>query len=720
MDGILLAWLNDTWIYTSFVRRGSLSFGGGHDAAAHAAAAAAAVAGDPGSDSGESKTSPKSRGRSGSSASYPPPLYRQSSGTSPDTGSETHGDAPNTHDSTASESRYSPVPGTFPLLSERRNTFIYDSDDPNDKDNNDSEPPIVSQPTFDSFDPAFPPLEPMDNPFESIGSLTLSTSLNVNCGIASLVVNPIEQLDVAVHIEKGPSPSFLPENVANTPSKKSALFDLFSEANPAARSAEEDKLGNAPPSHHPVSFTVTTNDNDDDDGEDSDSEASSPFNATATFDSEAGDDILDLAISNSGKENENGSKSVKEKSGQLSPVRVVHNHDDLFNDFVPSCTEDLMSTDKSPSFFPPPLHASTLMTRPPLPTSRSEEFEPKGKLEPLSLEMSHSITEVIEEECDDPGESEEADDDLPQRREEYIKLFMRADIVYSSPLTRALQTALAAMCGHSALTKNKLVLYRIIREIKRIGGLDTVGVECGPGIMRRVKAELTAVLGPVKAAELTDSIEVDTSSADTPWWTAISSFDNERDQLERIREFITFTRYCPHTMPVFVGHSLFFKAFYSKRVSKVMARKRPNLSANMKKYKLDNATLLAVTVKYIDLDTGDSDALILDADILFGGGFHGARHVHHHHHSHHNNDHQTDARNDSVCASLTVSEEDIDGSLQLEENNHIEKITSTIQHSLNSGERSIQKNLNSSKDAITKSVSIISSLFNGDAAISEK
>ncbi len=242
--------------------------------------------------------------------------------------------------------------------------------------------------------------------------------------------------------------------------------------------------------------------------------------------------------------------------------------------------------------------------------------------------------------------------------------------------------------------------------------------------MRRVKAELTAALGPVKAAELTDSIEVDTSSADTPWWTAISSFDNERDQLERIREFVTFTRFCPHTMPVFVGHSLFFKAFYSKRVSKVMARKRPNLSANMKKYKLDNATLLAVTVKYVDLYTGDSDALILDADILFGGGFHGARHVHHHHHHHHHQNSEkyqaADPRNENIAASLTVSADDIDGSLQLEDNNHIEKFTSTIQHSLNSGERSFQKNLNSSKDAISKSVSMISSLFNGDATASEK
>jgi len=263
----------------------------------------------------------------------------------------------------------------------------------------------------------------------------------------------------------------------------------------------------------------------------------------------------------------------------------------------------------------------------------------------------------------------------------------------------------------------RIIIHRIIREIKRIGGLDTVGIECGPGIMRRVKTELTTSLGPLKAGELADAIDVDTTSADTPWWTAISSFDNEKDQLERIREFITFTRYCPHTMPVFVGHSLFFRSFYCKRISKVMSRKRPNLSANMKKYKLSNATLLAVTVKYHDLDSGDSEALILDADILFGGGFHGARHVQHrhsvnegHHHHHHNHGGGGDMRHDGIAASLMASEEDIDGSLQLE-HDHIQKLASSIQHSINSSERSLQENLKSSKDAITKSVSLLSSLF---------
>jgi hypothetical protein len=171
----------------------------------------------------------------------------------------------------------------------------------------------------------------------------------------------------------------------------------------------------------------------------------------------------------------------------------------------------------------------------------------------------------------------------------------------------------------------------IIREVKRIGGLDTVGIECGPGIWRRVCAETQLSIGVAQAHEITDHVKVNYGDADQPWWTGISSFENSKEQLDRVQEFLTFTRYCPNSMPVFVGHSLFFKAFYSKRISTIMARKRPNLTANLRRYRLSNATLLVVTVKYTDLDSGASEALILDADLLFGGGFHGAAHHEHAH-----------------------------------------------------------------------------------------
>lgn len=98
------------------------------------------------------------------------------------------------------------------------------------------------------------------------------------------------------------------------------------------------------------------------------------------------------------------------------------------------------------------------------------------------------------------------------------------------------------------------------------------------------------------------------------------STDSSTLQQERIDEFLRHSRYCGADIPVYVGHSLFYKAFYSTRISSNLTKNRPELAAKMKKYKLDNAAMMAVTVSY--LDDGSGEAIIEDADVLFGGDFH--------------------------------------------------------------------------------------------------
>lgn len=160
----------------------------------------------------------------------------------------------------------------------------------------------------------------------------------------------------------------------------------------------------------------------------------------------------------------------------------------------------------------------------------------------------------------------------------------------------------------------------VIREIKRVGGLDTVGVEYGDGIIKKVRAELAAICGQKRADELMKtSLEV--NDAISPWWTPLSSYETESEQQERIKEFLNFVRYSEAQLPIFVGHSLFFRAFYSKRISKLLYRNRPALSANMRRFRLSNAAMMAVTVEFFDENGGD--AIILDADLIYGGGFHG-------------------------------------------------------------------------------------------------
>lgn len=165
--------------------------------------------------------------------------------------------------------------------------------------------------------------------------------------------------------------------------------------------------------------------------------------------------------------------------------------------------------------------------------------------------------------------------------------------------------------------------FSMIREVKRIGGLDTVGIAYGDDIKARVKSELAAVLGNSRTEELLRSAgSFNINDANEPWWTGLSSYENGEKQQERVREFISFVRHCGAKLPIFVGHSLFFRAFYSKRLSTLLLSNRPEISENLKKFRLSNASLLAVTVSFTEID-GACEAIITDADLIFGGGFHG-------------------------------------------------------------------------------------------------
>jgi hypothetical protein len=64
-------------------------------------------------------------------------------------------------------------------------------------------------------------------------------------------------------------------------------------------------------------------------------------------------------------------------------------------------------------------------------------------------------------------------------------------------------------------------------------------------------------------------------------------------------------------MTSLTGHSMFFKLFYSKRISKLLHRNRPELAANLTKHRLGNATLLAVTVLYGPRHESDAQVTLI-------------------------------------------------------------------------------------------------------------
>ena len=145
----------------------------------------------------------------------------------------------------------------------------------------------------------------------------------------------------------------------------------------------------------------------------------------------------------------------------------------------------------------------------------------------------------------------------------------------------------------------------------------------------------------------------------------ISGFDNQQEQQARIHEFISFIRYCTNNTltttynaatttstdnntddtntntatnsnityntnsntnytnntPIIIGHSLFFKLFYSTRLSELLKHTRPELYNMLynNQYKLTNCSVLVLSILFSH--DNDNECIILDAEVLYGGGF---------------------------------------------------------------------------------------------------
>lgn len=216
---------------------------------------------------------------------------------------------------------------------------------------------------------------------------------------------------------------------------------------------------------------------------------------------------------------------------------------------------------------------------------------------------------------------------LEEKAKEYHQKFFQADKIYSSPLTRAVQTALVAMSDHPALQQEGLTLYSVIREVKGPGGMDTVGVHTGSLIAKHVRSEFATLVSP-RDADAFMSADIHINDANEPWWTPQTMMDNKEDIQNRVEDWLKFTRFSDENVPVFVGHSLFWKAFYKRRISEILETNRPELVKKMQKKKMGNAAIMAVTVAYLDepvVEKGilKSKSIILDAHMLFNTNFHG-------------------------------------------------------------------------------------------------
>jgi len=182
--------------------------------------------------------------------------------------------------------------------------------------------------------------------------------------------------------------------------------------------------------------------------------------------------------------------------------------------------------------------------------------------------------------------------------------FLAAEVIYCSPLTRAVETALLGLHGHPTMAGRGLTLLSTAREKKGLFGRDSQGSVVGMAIGERVHAQLVTTLGEEYTRQV--MVNIDPHDCGSVWWVCA---DTPGALDERFDEFLSTLRDCAESTIIVVGHSLFFQEMVKRHAS-------PQL-AHMGDKKLANASCLGMVVDF----SQPAAPAIVQAQLMFGTSF---------------------------------------------------------------------------------------------------
>ena len=257
-------------------------------------------------------------------------------------------------------------------------------------------------------------------------------------------------------------------------------------------------------------------------------------------------------------------------------------------------------------------------------------------LDPTGIEQCQAFNATWKaemERCANAGaEAEALEGDAPQAGDESAVIlndFLEADAIYTSPLCRATQTCLIGLQGHPAMvpsaSKPHITLVSTAREVKKVGGMDTVGGFVDQEILQNVRQKTAAVIGEEKTAESMGHIVADPYDAQNEWWTTADDMDRESDMANRFYGFVSTLRFSNRSgiaghPTIVVGHSLFMREFCLNFMDPDLAESDP-IAMQLTQKKLSNACMVRLELEFDDANL-DEVVRIVGVTPVFGMGFH--------------------------------------------------------------------------------------------------
>eukprot|EP00941_MAST-03F_sp_MAST-3F-sp1_P004543 g4543.t1 len=193
--------------------------------------------------------------------------------------------------------------------------------------------------------------------------------------------------------------------------------------------------------------------------------------------------------------------------------------------------------------------------------------------------------------------------------------FMNASVIFSSPLTRALQTCMLCLEGHPTMQKDGLRLTSDAREVKGRGGLDCIGVATGSSIRERALRCLSeAGCASDETLGSAGSVEIDCGDTKSEWWTLPEHKDTQEEIHLRIEDLLRRLKYAQGVSAIVVGHSLLFRMLAGRFQHPSFAQLKPEFASDLRRFKMQNCGVLELTLDF----SNDIKECIIDGRMMFG------------------------------------------------------------------------------------------------------
>jgi len=203
--------------------------------------------------------------------------------------------------------------------------------------------------------------------------------------------------------------------------------------------------------------------------------------------------------------------------------------------------------------------------------------------------------------------------DAMQAKEAKLEGFFKPDVVFVSPLTRAIQTAVIGL--EDVLTsKSNIIITSNVREKQNFGGRDSIGKVFGPEIVQRTYEELIKSYGGQSNSTIENFSRLcfDIQEVEERWW--INTAESSVVLQARMEEFMSQLIYSPHQNVVVVGHSHWIRALFKQYMSPSFKEKKPAFAKDVAKEKLCNCG-----VAKVEVDASESVATpIIDIELVLG------------------------------------------------------------------------------------------------------